>query len=357
MRPQPTRPPGGVRHFGRTNPPPKPRSIRGRAGKRARPQAIGGTNLTHESTKTSNDLPARAANALEHEGQCRSMSNVRGNRKRNVLTRCRSSSHQKGGRSPHARPRAVRCRHPAARNEGRRLRPQPGRARPPSRHFHPGGTSRHHVHRGGARRREADPRGVGLARIQGIGAAAARHRQGASCRRAGSHVRRRHTGGSRRHCAVGHARSRGIAGRARHAGSTHDRRRPGPRALGRQRISRDLRRYRHRQGVRCTHQGHARDPHRTAMHGTDRRARRCRLLGHAPRAIDAALGLPDAAHRAHRPLRMPGPRRGPGPHHRAGRRRGHSATRASCCRRRSASAGSPCIAAIRCAGSRTVASI
>jgi len=36
------------------------------------------------------------------------------------------------------------------------------------------------------------------------------------------------------------------------------------------------------------------------MHGADRRARRCRLLGHAARAIDGLLGLSDAAHRAHR---------------------------------------------------------
>ena len=46
-------------------------------------------------------------------------------------------------------------------------------------------------------------------------------RQGAPCRRAGGHVRRRHAGGSRGHRAGRHARSRGVASGARHAGGAH----------------------------------------------------------------------------------------------------------------------------------------
>ena len=41
--------------------------------------------------------------------------------------------------------------------------------------------------------------------------------------------------------------------------------------------------------------------------GADRRAWRGCLLGYAPRAIDAALSLPDAAHRAHGALRVSRP--------------------------------------------------
>ncbi len=218
-------------------------------------------------------------------------------------------------------------------------------------------TSELRLHPGRSRRRQTDSRGLQPARLQAVRPIAARLRQGAPCRRTGGDVRRadaRAGRGHRRHC---HYRSRRIAGRARHAGGARGDLCAGARAMGRQRFSRNLRRREYRSGARRADQGHARNPHRAAMHGADRRPRRRRLVGCAARAAHGLFGLPNAAYRAHRPCRVPRARRRPGAGDRARRRRrlrlqGHPARRRSLPRlaRHRASA-------IRCAGSKTAASI
>ena len=81
----------------------------------------------------------------------------------------------------------------------------------------------------------------------------------------------------------------------------------GTRPLGRQCLPRNVRGCRHRQGIGCTDQSHARDPDGAAMHGADRRPRRGCAVGHAARTAHALFGLPDAAHRPYRACRLPGP--------------------------------------------------
>ncbi len=163
---------------------------------------------------------------------------------------------------------------------GRRVRPQPARACAPPRHLGPDRPARRGVHRGRPDGRQADPRG--------IGAAAASRCRSSRC----SPPRRCATSASWSPCASPRPAPKPRTSpqtvaldldelpavhdmlQAREAG-----RRAGARALGRQRLPRDVRRRRHRQGVRRADQGHARDPHRAAMHGADRRPRRGRLLG------------------------------------------------------------------------------
>ena len=76
----------------------------------------------------------------------------------------------------------------------------------------------------------------------------------------------------------------------------------------------------------------ARGAHGAPMHGADRGQGRGRVLGQPPRAAHRLQRDPDAAHRAHRPVRLPRPRARPGAGDRARRRRrlrlqGHSRAR------------------------------
>ena len=95
--------------------------------------------------------------------------------------------------------------------------------------------------------------------------------------------------------------------------------------------------------------------HRAAVHVADGGPRRGRRVGPAAGAA-AALHLdPDAAHRAHRPRRLPRPRPKAASASSRPMSAAASATRASCCPRKSSPASWPAISAIRCAGSRTAA--
>ena len=139
-------------------------------------------------------------------------------------------------------------------------------------------------------RRQADPRGHRAAGLQGLGAAGARHRQGAPCRRARRHVRRADARRGR-----GHRRS-GRRSTSKSCPPIYDMlqgaragRAAGARALGRQRLPRDQRRdVDIAQGARRADQGDARDSHRAAMHGAARRPRRRRDLG-SPASISSRL--------------------------------------------------------------------
>ena len=132
---------------------------------------------------------------------------------------------------------------------------------------------------------------------------------------------------------------------------------PRARAMGRQCFSGDVCRRQYRGSARCADQGHARNPHRAPVHGADRRPRRGRAVGFASGAAHDLFRLPDAAHRAHRPVRVSRSRRRPGAESSRPMSAAASATRESCSPRKCASAGSRCGAAIRCAGSRIAASI
>ena len=152
-------------------------------------------------------------------------------------------------------------------------------------------------------------------------------------------------------------RSRRVAGGVRYASSAQIRLGAAARALGRQRLPGNFYRRRHRKAldapIKVTREIHT--------------ARQCMapIEGRGAVAIwDSRLEqltlyslVPDAAHRAHRPRWLPRTRRGPHSRHHARRRRrlrlqGHPAGRKKC-----VSAGSPCIAAIRCDGLRIGASI
>ena len=80
-----------------------------------------------------------------------------------------------------------------------------------------GALSRQRLHRGRSGRRQADPRGVGAAGLQGLRAAGARHRQGPSGRRTRRDVRRADARRGRGHCGGRDARSRRASRRLRHA--------------------------------------------------------------------------------------------------------------------------------------------
>ena len=149
---------------------------------------------------------------------------------------------------------------------------------------------------------------------------------------------------------------RGAAGRPRHAGGAPAGLHARARALGRQRLSRDVHRHRHRRGLRCADQGHAHDLDRAPVHGADRGARLRRRARPSRRPARAPHRKPDAACHSHRPRRMPRPGGRPRPHRLARRRRrlrlqGHPARRGNLPRLARASPP-PC----RCAGSRTAAS-
>ena len=82
--------------------------------------------------------------------------------------------------------------------------------------------------------------------------------------------------------------------------------RAGPRALGRQRLSRKRLRGRYHQGARCADQGQPRNLDRAPMHVAARRPRRRRHLRSPARSAHALYRRADAAHRAQRAVRMLG---------------------------------------------------
>ena len=142
-----------------------------------------------------------------------------------------------------------------------------------------------------------------------------------------------------------------LAGAHRAAGA-------GARGMGRQRLPRDAGRRRSRRSDagrppwRCSRSIRtARQP----MSPLEGRGVLCEW-NRAPRAARHAHRGADAAHQPRGALRMPRPRPGRDPRHRARRRRRLRLQRASCCPRKSASPGSAAGSGGRCAGSRTAAS-
>ena len=132
--------------------------------------------------------------------------------------------------------------------------------------------------------RQADPRRLGAARLQGVRAAGARHRQGAPRRRARSPCASADTRAEAEDIAapveldleelpavLRHARR--ARSRARRCVHEHW----GDNVFLETFVDVEHRRSR----VRRADQGHARDPHRAPVHGADRRARRGRALGPA----------------------------------------------------------------------------
>ena len=171
-------------------------------------------------------------------------------------------------------------------------------------------------------RRQADPRGHGVARLQAFVRADPGGGQGALRGRDRRHVRRRLACRGRGHRRAGDGRLRRIAGRERHAGGAPRRLRARSRGLGRQRLHRVFRGRRGgARGRDRRHQGHARNPHGAALHAADRRARSGRLLRPAARLSHGDHREPDAARGAARHRRVPGPGGWRGPRHLSRRRR------------------------------------
>ena len=203
-----------------------------------------------------------------------------------------------------------------------RLRAQPRRACAHSRHPQAGRRAKRGVRRGGSRRRAADRRGLRPARVQAVGAAGAGDRQGAPCRRGDRGLRRRQPRRGRGPC---RRRSRSSSTNCRRSWTCARRSPARPRLHEHWDDNVFLETF-----VEVAPERFARPradrrapaaAHRAAVHVAAGRPRRRGDLGPA---AGAAAGLqldPDAAHRAHRPRRMPRARPGAHPRRRARCRR------------------------------------
>ena len=224
------------------------------------------------------------------------------------------------------------------RDARRRVPAQPGRACAHPRHREARRAARRRLHRGGSRRREADP--GGLRRCAGFKTSeqpVARRRQGAPRRRDRSRCASPRRGPRPRTSRRGRRRPRGTARRRRHARGAPARRRARARAVGRQRLSRNFVDDDHREvALRRADQGHARISHRAPMHGADRRARRASRIG-TTRSTSSML---HSATRCRTSCAPASPNVSASMKARSASSRptsaAASATRAFCCRRRSA---------------------
>ena len=214
-------------------------------------------------------------------------------------------------------------------------------------------------HRQGPDRRAADPGGVAAARLSGFGAASAGHRQDPPRRRADRDVRRRYAAREAEDIAaqvvVEYEELPAVVDMLK-AQRARQRRWCTIRSKGTS-ISRSVSTVRYRsRGEDRAGQGHARGAHGAAGHVADRVPRLHRAVGCAAQSADPPRRHPVSARGAHRA--------GAGAANPRNRRfassppmwAAASATRRSWRRRKSASAGLRCGAAIRCAGSRTGAS-
>ena len=212
-----------------------------------------------------------------------------------------------GRRSPLARTRAIRRGHRVARHAGGCVPAQSTRPCPHRLDLHSARCTGAGLHCGRTAADQADPGGHAGTRCPFAAVAAARHRQGALCRRGDCGLRRPDARRSRRPRRRRHRRLRAARRGGRRAHRASRQPRLCARILRRQPVSgEDDRRWRHRsRGARRRDHHQPRIPHQPAVRRVNG-VPRCAGVSRPPARRGRGLCLdPDAAHHARRARRNP----------------------------------------------------